>query len=159
MIFQHSDPEWGKISEPALARALPFWLVLIVFEAALWLLLALKFRQPCAPVALAVGLVMGLAMRIGGLRGPAGAFGALLLATLTCAVVLYGIAAFHAARVLGMPPLEALAGTGIGFAWMLLDGLLIQSDWWFIAGGLALAATLGYGSLMRTFVRKPARTA
>jgi hypothetical protein len=150
VIFQHSDPERGEISAPVLARALPFWLVLMVFEAALWLLLALKFRQPCAPVALAVGLVMGLAVRLGGLRGFLGAFVALTMTALTCTAVLYGIAAFHAARVLGMSPLESLAETGIGFAWMLLDGLLITRDWWFIAGGFVLSVVFGFGTMTLT---------
>ena len=144
MIFQHSavNREEGFSS---IWSALPFWLVLIVLETALWLLLALKFRQPCAPVALAAGLALGLAMHMGGLSGLRGAAVATLLTAATSALVLYGQAAFHAARVLGLQPLQALSDTGIGFARTLLEGLLSPIDWWFIVGGLALAAVFGFG--------------
>lgn len=127
-------------------HALPFWLVLMAFEAALWLLLALKFRQPCAPVALAAGLTLGLAVPMGGLRGLAGSLIAVLLATVTSALVLYAQAAFHASRVLGLPPLDALTGTGADFALAILAGLLSTADLWFIAGGLMLAAVFGSGA-------------
>lgn len=130
---------------PSLGRALPFWLVLVVFETALWLLLALKFRQPCAPVALAAGLALGLAVQMGGLRGLGGAAVATVLTAVTSALVLYAQAAFHAARVLGLRPLHALTDTGVGFARTLLEGLLSPADWRFIAGGLVLAACFGFG--------------
>lgn len=81
-----------------------------------------------------------------GLRGPIGAIVALLLTSLTCALVLYGQAAFHAARVLGLSAFQALADTGIDFARALLEGLLSPADWWLIASGLALAALFGFGA-------------
>lgn len=154
MIFQHStvNQEGGA---PSPWRALPFWLVLLVFEAALWLLLAMKFRQPCAPVALATGLTFGLAVRMGGLRGMGGASVALLLTAVTSALVLYALAAFHAARVLGLQPLRALADTGVDFARTLLEGLLSPIDWWFIAGGVALAAAFGFGGFRRRAASAP----
>jgi hypothetical protein len=125
----------------------------MVFEAALWLLLALKFRQPCAPVALAAGLTLGLAVPMAGRRGWAGALIGVGLAALTSTLVLYAQAAFHASRVLGLPPLNALAGTGTDFALAILDGLMGPADKWFIGAGLVLAAVFGSGF---TIVRRRA---
>lgn len=144
MIFQHSGGE-RKDQRSSTWHALPFWLVLVAFEMALWLLLALKFRQVCAPVALAAGLTLGLAVPMGGRRGVPGAVIAVLLTALATGLVLYAQAAFHASRVLGLSPLDALSGTGPGFALAILDGLLAPSDLWFIGGGLALAAVSGAG--------------
>ena len=144
MIFQHSEGE-RKGQRSSAWHAVPFWLVLVAFETALWLLLALKFRQTCAPVALAAGLTLGLAVPMGGRRGLAGSVIAVLLAALATGLVLYAQAAFHASRVLGLSPLDALTGTGADFALAILDGLLTPSDLWFIGGGLALAAVFGAG--------------
>jgi hypothetical protein len=144
VIFQHSKGGREDRKPPAW-HALPFWLVLMIFESALWLLLAFKFRQPCAPVALAAGLTLGLAVPMAGVRGLAGSAIAVLLAAATSALVLYAQAAFHASRVLGLPPLDALTGTGADFALAILDGLLTPVDLWFIGGGLLLAAVFGFG--------------
>ena len=145
MIFQHLDgPREGP--RPPAWHALPFWLVLMVFEAALWLLLAIKFRQPCAPVALAAGLTLGLAVPMAGRRGWSGAVLGVMLAASTTAAVLYAQAAFHASRVLGLSPLDGLIDTGAAFALAIIEGLLSDADWWFIGGGLALAAVFGAGA-------------
>lgn len=144
MIFQHSGSE-RNAGPASLASLWPFWLLLVVFEAALWLLMALKFRQPCAPVALAAGLTLGVAVSSFGGRGLRGAAWALTLTGLVVALALYGLAAFHVARVLGQPVLAALAGTGVGFALAVLDGLLAAGDWLYLAGGLVLAAVFGHG--------------
>jgi hypothetical protein len=152
-IFQHTGVRReAGLPQPTL-RLWPFWLVLVVFEAVLWLLLALKFRQPCAPVALAAGLTLGLAVQIGGGRGLRGAGLGLMLILATTGLALYGQAALHVARVLGLDPLAALAGTGPGFAWAVLAGLLEPLDWWLIAAGIVLATALGYAPL-----RLPARS-
>lgn len=133
----------------------PLWLVLIVFEATLWLLLAQKFRQPCAPVALAAGLTLGVAVQLFGGRGLRGAVWALGMTAITIALVLYAQAALHVARVLGLPPLPALADVGIDFALAIVPGLLQPSDWWWIASGGALAAL--FGSAPRLPARSPAK--
>ncbi len=145
MIFQHSRGA-REGSQPPVWHGLPFWLILMVFEAVLWLLLSLKFRQPCAPVALAAGLTLGLAVPMAGHRGVRGASIAVMLATLTTGAVLYAQAAFHASRVLGLPPLDALADTGVDFALAILPGLLATADRWFLVGGLVLAAIFGSGA-------------
>lgn len=148
MIFQHSAPA-REAQRPAIASVLPFWTVLVVFEAMLWLLLALKFRQTATVTALAAGLTLGVAVqmaRVGGLRGAAAALG---LTALTCALVLYAQAAFHIARVLALSPLDALASTGPSFALAVLEGLLSPVDGWLIGAGLALAAVFGYGFPLR----------
>ncbi len=126
-------------------RLWPFWLVIVLFEASLWLLLSLKFRQPCAVVALAAGLTLGVAIQMGGGRRLLGAFCAVGLMLLTVGLALYGQAAFHVARVLGLSPLQSLAETGTEFAQLVLEGLLSRSDWWLILAGFVLAAVMGYG--------------
>ena len=144
MIVQHSVPR-GNAGGPSLLRLWPFWLVLVLFEAALWLLLSLKFRQPCAVVALAAGLTLGVAVQMAGARQLRGALWALALMLLTAGLALYGQAAFHVARVLSLSPLRSLAETGSGFAQLVLDGLLSPLDWWLVAAGLLLAAISGFG--------------
>lgn len=144
VIFQHSGSE-RNAGPASLASLWPFWLLLVVFESALWLLMALKFRQPCAPVALAAGLTLGVAVSTFGGRGLRGLLWAAGLTVVVIGVVLYGLAAFHVARVLGQPVLVALAGTGVGFALAVLDGLLAAGDWLYLAGGLVLAAAFGHG--------------
>lgn len=144
VIFQHSGSE-RNAGPASLASLWPFWLLLVAFEAALWLLMALKFRQPCAPVALAAGLTLGVAVSTFGGRGLRGLLWATGLTVAVIGLALYGLAAFHVARVLGLPPLESLAGTGIGFARLVLAGLLERSDLAMIAAGLALAALFGHG--------------
>lgn len=144
MIVQHSVPS-GNAGVASLLRLWPFWLVLVLFEAALWLLLSLKFRQPCAVVALAAGLTLGVAIQMGGGRRLRGAFWAVGLTLLTVGLALYGQASFHVARVLGLPPLRSLADTGTGFAQLVLEGLLSRSDWWLVLTGFVLAAVMGYG--------------
>lgn len=144
VIFQHSGPERNAGPVP-LSSLWPFWTLLVAFEAALWLLMALKFREPCAPVALAAGLTLGVAVASFGGRGLRGLLWATGLTALVVALALYGLAAFHVARVLGLAPLESLAGTGIGFARLVLAGLLARDDLAMIAGGLALAAAFGHG--------------
>jgi hypothetical protein len=151
-IFQQTGARREAGPPTTTLRLWPFWLLLVVFEAVLWLLLALKFRQPCAPVALAAGLTLGLAVQIGGGRGLRGAALGLALILATSALALYGQAALHVARVLGLDPLAALASTGPGFAWAVLDGLLEPLDRWLIAAGIVLATALGYAPL-----RLPAR--
>lgn len=143
MIFQHSDP--GRKGRPvSLLSFWPVWLVLIVFEAVLWLLLAQKFRQPCAPVALAAGLTLGVAVQMFGGRGLRGAAWAVTMTVITIGLVLYAQAALHIARVLGLPPLQALADVGLDFARMVLPGLLRSSDWLWIGAGVILAAIFGH---------------
>jgi hypothetical protein len=144
VIVQHNEPS-GNAGAPAMPRVWPFWLLLVLFEASLWLLLSSKFGQPSAVVALAVGLAMGVAVQMAGLHRWRGALWALGLTVVTVALALYGQAALHVARVLGLSPLEALAGTGMAFARLVLEGLLTASDWWLIGGGIALAILFGYG--------------
>ncbi|MBX3725898.1 MAG: hypothetical protein KF823_08270 [Xanthomonadales bacterium] len=144
VIFQHSGPE-RKAGPVPLSSLWPFWVLLVAFEAALWLLMALKFRQPCAPVALVAGLTLGVAVSSFGGRGLRGLLWATGLTAVVIGLALYGLAAFHVARVLGLAPLESLAGTGIGFARLVLAGLLERSDLAMIAVGLALAAAFGHG--------------
>lgn len=144
VIFQHSGPE-RKAGPVPLSSLWPFWVLLVAFEAALWLLMTLKFRQPCAPVALAAGLTLGVAVSTFGGRGLRGLLWATGLTAVVIGLVLYGMAAFHVARVLGLAPLESLAGTGIGFARLVLAGLLERSDLAMIGAGLALAAVFGHG--------------
>lgn len=148
MIFQHSAPA-REASRAAIAPALPFWLVLVVFEAALWLLLSLKFRQPATITALAAGLTLGVAVQMARVSGVRGALSAMALTAITCALVLYAQAAFHIARVLALPPLDALASTGPTFAVAVLEGLLSRADIALIGGGLALAAVFGFGVPVR----------
>ncbi len=123
----------------------PFWAVLVLFEASLWLLLSLKFQRPCAVVALAAGLTLGVAVQVGGGRRWRGALWAIALTALTSGLALYGQAAFHIARVLHLPPLGALLDTGTSFALLVLEGLLSPVDVWLLAGGLLLSAVMGYG--------------
>lgn len=144
MIFQQTGAAGIAAPRTPLLRLWPFWLVLVVFEATLWLLLAMKFRQPCAVVALAVGLAMGVAIQISGGRGLRGAAWALALTLLTYALALYAQAALHVARVLGLDPLSALAGTGMEFARAVLPGLLSTSDLSLLLGGLVLALLFGF---------------
>lgn len=154
MIFQqHAGGREGR--SHSLLRLWPFWLVLVVFETALWLLLALKFRQPCAPVAVAAGLTLGVAVQMGGGRGLRGLVVALALTALTIGLVLYGLASFHVARVLGLPPLGALASTGPDFALAVLDGLLQPPDWWFVAAGFVFAAVFGFDPVRRRAASAP----
>ncbi|MFB9068776.1 hypothetical protein [Pseudofulvimonas gallinarii] len=123
----------------------PFWTVLVLFEACLWLLLSLKFRQPCCVVALAAGLTLGVAVQILGGRRWRGALWAVGLTALTIALALYGQAAFHIARVLHLSPLASLADTGVQFASLVLEGLLSPVDGWLLLGGLLVAAVMGFG--------------
>ncbi len=148
MIFQHSAAGRG-IGIPALARLWPFWLVLLAFETVLWLLLAVRFAQPCAPVALAVGLTFGVGVQMVGARGLRAAGWALALTASTAGLVLYAWAALHVARVFGLDPWSGLARTGVDFALDVLPGLLSRGDWLFIAMGLALAVVVGHGVAKR----------
>lgn len=134
---------------PGLLRLWPFWLVLLLLEAILWLLLSLRFGPPCAPVALAVGLTFGVATHTVSGGGWRAAVLALLLTAATILLVLYAQAAFHVARVLGMAPLAALAGTGYAFARDVLAGLLDAADGLWLAAGVLLAPLLGAGGLWR----------
>lgn len=153
MIFQHSEP--GRVVRgESLLPLWPVWLVLIVFEATLWLLLAQKFRQPCTPVALAAGLTLGVAVQLFGGRGLRGAVWAVAMTLLTITLVLYAQAALHIARVLGLPPLQALADVGVDFAVLVLPGLLRTVDWIWIGAGLGLAAVFGHAWPGRR-VRRP----
>jgi hypothetical protein len=148
VIFQHSAPA-REARHAAIAPALPFWLVLVVFEAALWLLLSLKFRQPATVTALAAGLTLGVAVQMARVTGVRGALSAVALTALTCALVLYAQAAFHVARALALPPLDALASTGPSFALAVLDGRLSTVDFALLGGGLMLAALFGSGVPVR----------
>lgn len=144
MIFQHSAA--GRdIGIPALLRLWPFWLVLLAFESVLWLLLAVRFGQPCAPVALAVGLTFGVGAQMVGARGLRGALWAAVLTAVTVSFVLYAWASLHVARVFGLDPWSALKRTGSDFAFDVLTGLLTRGDWLFVAAGLLLALIVGHG--------------
>jgi hypothetical protein len=141
------DPKETPVAGSARLLPLwPMWLTLVVFETALWLLLALRFRQPCAVIALAVGLTFGTAVAFTGNRGPRAALAALLLTALTIALVLYAQASLHIARVLHLPPLQALIDTGPAFAHAVLDGLLGSGDRWLLVAGLVLAIATGFGA-------------
>ncbi len=134
---------------PGLLRLWPFWLVLLLLEAILWLLLSLRFGSPCAPVALAVGLTFGVGTQTVTGGGWRSALLALLLTAATVVLVLYAQAAFHVARVLGMAPLTALAETGYAFARDVLAGLLSPAHGLWLAAGLLLAPLVGSGGLWR----------
>ncbi|MFA7542345.1 MAG: hypothetical protein WCZ02_09710 [Lysobacterales bacterium] len=138
-------------SWPALLRLWPFWLALFSLEAILWLLLSQRFGQPCAPVALAVGLTFGVGTQTATGGGWRAALLALLLTAATIICVLYAQAALHVARVLGMAPLTALANTGYAFARDVLAGLLSPASGLWLAAGLLLASLVGGGGLWRVF--------
>lgn len=144
VIVQHPAPR-GNGGAVSLFRLWPFWVVLVLFEALLWLLLSLRFRQPCALVALAAGLTFGVAVQVAGGCRLRGGLWALGLMGLTAVLALYGQAAFHIARVLHLSPLRTLADTGSGFARLVLEGLLSSRDWWLVAAGLGLALLTGWG--------------
>lgn len=144
MIFQHSGA--GRdIGLPALLRLWPFWLVLLAFETILWLLLALRFGQPCAPVALAVGLTFGVGTQMVGGRGLRGALWASGLTATAVALVLYAWASLHVGRVFGLDPWSAFRRTGADFAFDVLTGLLTRGDWLFIVAGIVTALLAGCG--------------
>lgn len=158
MIFQHSAAGRG-IGIPALARLWPFWLILLAFETVLWLLLAVRFGQPCTPVALAVGLTFGVSVQVVGARGLRGAFWAALLTAITVALVLYAWASLHVGRVFGLDPWSALARTGTDFAFDVLRGLLNRGDWLFAATGIVTALLIGHGLLRKQHAGKTLKPA
>lgn len=152
MIYELNVESQGRApgrSWHGLLRLWPFWLVLLLLEAILWLLLSLRFGSPCALVAVAVGLTFGVGAHTVSGGGWRAALLALLLTMATILLVLYAQAAFHIARVLGMAPLTALAETGYAFARDVLVGLLAPADGLWLAAGLLLAPLVASGGLWR----------